>query len=225
MCYETAVMRLLTCSSLALVILGVAACQQPAPAPAQEAPTKDAPATATPAADAKTAPGTAVTKTAADGEEVMDGCPGEEDSAGAEEEHAGCGEIEAATAKEGHFGKPFALDKRESLTAATTRLASVEAGETVQVTGTVDSVCKKKGCWMVIKDGDNSARIFTHAGKFFMPVDTNKGRKVVVEGELKPKTMSERFAKHLAEDKGDDPSTVKGPTKEWVLNATSAELL
>jgi hypothetical protein len=100
-----------------------------------------------------------------------------------------------------------------------------DAAETVQVTGTVDAVCQKKGCWMILKDGDVTARVFTHAGDFYLPVDTNKGRKVVVEGELKAKQVSQKFAQHLEEDKGGDPSKVTGPQRELVLDATSLTLL
>ena len=109
-------------------------------------------------------------------DEVMDDCPGES------ADHAACGSIERASDEEGHFGQPFTVEKREELKAAAARLSSGAEGEKVLVTGTVDSVCKKKGCWMVIKDGDVTARVFTHAGKFFMPIGTNAGRKAVEHG-------------------------------------------
>jgi Domain of unknown function (DUF4920) len=220
-------MRTSITMSFAALLLGAVACQQPAPTPSAETPSPKAaspealspealsPEALSPAKVSDSKPASAT------GDDVMDGCPGGEDGG----DHAACGQAAQASASDGHFGQPFALQSREGLSAATTRLASAKAGETVQVTGTVDAVCKKKGCWMVIKDGDVTARVFTHAGKFFMPVGTNKGRKAVVEGELKARTMSEKFAKHLAEDKGEDPSSVSGPSQEWVLNATSAELL
>jgi len=165
----------------------------------------------------------ATSPTAAAKPEVMDECPGEDKSA--------CGEQSPEPASsdqdQKHFGGAFALDKPEALGAALKRLGdkSEGEGETVQVSGTVDAVCKKKGCWMVLKDGNVSARVFTHAGNFYLPLDTNKGRKCVVEGALEPKTVSEKFAKHLAEDQGKDPSKVAGEQREWVLQATSIELL
>jgi hypothetical protein len=95
----------------------------------------------------------------------------------------------------------------------------------VQVSGTVEAVCKKKGCWMELKDGDTSAKVFTYAGEFFLPVSIAKGRKAVVEGKLKVKTMTQGFAKHLAEDQGEDPSAVTGPQKKLVIDAHSIKLL
>ena len=93
------------------------------------------------------------------------------------------------------------------------------------MSGTVEAVCKKKGCWMELRDGDTSAKVFTYAGEFFLPIDTAKGRKAVVEGTLKVKTMTQKFAKHLAEDQGVDPSTVTGPQKKLVIDAKSIKLL
>jgi hypothetical protein len=162
---------------------------------------------------------TAATAAAAAKPELMEECPGEDKSS--------CGDQspEPASADQKHFGGAFAVDKREELSAALKRLGDNSKGETVQVSGTVDAVCKKKGCWMVLKDGDITARVFTHAGDFYLPLDTNKGRKCIVEGALEPKTVSEKFAKHLAEDQGKDPSKVAGEQREWVLQATSIELL
>lgn len=187
---------LFTLGALSMGALGVIGCEQ-APAP-----TKDAPPETAEAAKPEAA-------------EVMDECPGEQKDS--------CGDAQEAAADESRFGKGFALGEREALSAVTQRLK--DDGATVQVSGTVDSVCAKKGCWMVLRDGDVTARVFTHAGDFYLPINTAKGRKAVVEGQLKAKTISEKFAKHLAEDKGEDPATVQGDQREWVMDATAIELL
>jgi uncharacterized protein DUF4920 len=162
------------------------------------APTKDAPAA------------TAAAATAA----PMSECPGHED-------HACGADAPPAAADQQHFGNPFQL-------AAAEPLAGV-AGKTdkrvVQVRGTVDAVCQARGCWMVLKDGDVTARVFTHAGNFFLPIGTNRGRAAVVEGELEARTVSESFAKHLEQDRGGDPAKVQGDQKELVIQATSVRLL
>lgn len=164
----------------------------------------------------KDAPPTESAAAAAKADDVMDECPGK--AAGHE-----CSETPPADANKTHFGQAFELDKREGLSAAAARLGDAE--EVVQVTGVVEAVCKKKGCWMELRDGDASAKVFTYAGEFFLPVDTAKGRKAVVEGTLKVKTMTQKFAKHLAEDQGEDPSKVKGPVKKLVIDAKSISLL
>lgn len=148
--------------------------------------------------------------------EMMDECPGK--TAG----HS-CSDTPPADAASTHFGRAFQLSENEPLSAAAARVGDAE--ETVQVSGTVEAVCKKKGCWMELKDGDTSAKVFTYAGEFFLPVGTAKGRKAVVEGKLKVKTMTEKFAQHLAEDQGEDPSKVTGPQRKIVIEAESISLL
>ena len=43
----------------------------------------------------------------------------------------------------------------------------------------------------------------------------------VVEGALKVKVFTEAQAKHLAEDAGEDPATVTGETREFLVTATA----
>lgn len=96
-------------------------------------------------------------------------------------------------------------------------------GEVVRVSGKVDSVCQKAGCWMVLKDGEAKVRIFTKDHGFFLPRDI-AGRGAEVEGTLRAKTLSKKFAKHLAEDKGGDPKAVTGPRREYILTASAVAL-
>jgi hypothetical protein len=150
------------------------------------------------------------------GDDVMDGCPG-----GAKADHGTCG-AEAANGKDGLFGSPLSKTSAEPLATVAGRLG--EAAETVQVSGTVDSVCQKAGCWMVLKDGETTARIFTKGHGFFLPKDI-AGQKALVEGEIKAKTISEKFAKHLEQDNGGDPDKVKGDQRELVMDATTVKLV
>ena len=163
------------------------------------APTKEA------AASTAAAPATAA---------AMNECPGHED-------HTCGGDTPAAAPDQQHFGNPFQLAAAEPLAG----VAGTGDKRVVQVKGTVDAVCQKRGCWMVLKDGDVTARVFTHAGNFFLPIGTNRGRAAVVEGELEARTVSEGFAKHLEEDRGGDPAKVQGDQKELVIQATSVRLL
>jgi hypothetical protein len=192
-----------------LVLVALAACNDP-PAPTKE-----------PAAQAATAAAAQPGSTAA----PLAECPGHaKGSCGAEaaEAHHSCGgESPPAAADAQHFGNPFRLAATEPLSGAAGR----NEKRVVQVKGTVDAVCQKKGCWMVLKDGDVTARVFTHAGNFFLPIGTSRGRGAVVEGELEARTVKEEFARHLEEDKGGDPSKVKGDQQELVIQATSVKLL
>jgi len=140
-------------------------------------------------------------------------------------EHLGCGgaPVEAAApsveerASE-HFGAPFTLADAAPLA---TVLAGLGEGsdEPVLVSGTIHQVCQKKGCWMVVRDGEAEVRVTMKDYGFFVPMDA-QGKATVVEGTLAPRTFTEAQARHLAEDAGEDPSKVEGEVREYVLTAS-----
>lgn len=143
-----------------------------------------------------------------------------------EGKEAGCehgGNAEAKKVEGGtHFGGAFAIDQSKPLGAV---LAGATDGQelTVRVSGQIDKVCQKMGCWMVVKDGDVEARVVMKDHAFTVPLDS-KGKPAQVEGVLKVRVYSEAQAKHLAEDGGEDPSKVQGEKKELVLTATAVEI-
>ncbi len=149
-------------------------------------------------------------------------------------EHAGCiydgteasgagvcgkAEPDAPTQSTGHFGSAFAATSPVPLTAA----IGANTTGVVLVSGTVEAVCQKKGCWMVVKDGTNSARVMMKDHAFAVPVDS-RGKSVLVEGELSKRTFNEAQVKHLEQDRGGDPSAVAGARDEYVLTATAVEI-
>lgn len=210
--------------SLPLTCMLLAAGCTSAPAPAASA---DKPPAAEPARPAELAK-PAETKLAAaepkaDAEE--EGCI-YKDAAKEKHDEADCphggGHGEAAgSATPGHFGAVFALKDPKPL--AQVLAGAKEFKEPVQVSGEVDSVCQKKGCWMVMKDGEAQARILMKDHAFTMPMDT-KGKPVVVEGTIEARTFNEAQVKHLEKDAGRDPAAVAGERTEYVLTATGIEL-
>lgn len=109
-------------------------------------------------------------------------------------------------------------------TAIGTVLANADqyAGKPQKFSGRVTKVCQKKGCWMVMADGEKSARVMFGEDDFFIPTDTSG--EAVVFGTLTAKTMSESMAKHLAKDSGQDPDKVVGEVQEVQITATSVML-
>lgn len=87
--------------------------------------------------------------------------------------------------------------------------------------GRITQVCQNMGCWLVLADGERSARVFSNHA-FFLPKDSS-GR-AVVYGTLGQRTVSEAMARHLAEDGGEDPSSVTGAQVEYRIDAYSVEL-
>jgi hypothetical protein len=226
----------------------VAAEAQPAPETAEGQPASaEAPVAAT-AEPGTTAPPTTASDPhagcgdhakAAEGTAAADphaGC-GEHDkaaegAAAAADPHAGCGDHAAMAAAEGdkaaptgeaqHLGETFTLASAEPLGQV---LAKAQDGEaTVRVDGTIAKVCQKKGCWMVVRDGDLEARVVMKDYGFFVPMDA-AGKKASIEGVLKVKVFNEAQAKHLAEDGGEDPNAVTGEKKEFLLTASAIDIV
>ncbi|MDZ7716430.1 MAG: DUF4920 domain-containing protein [Balneolaceae bacterium] len=92
--------------------------------------------------------------------------------------------------------------------------------KTVTTEGTINKVCQKKGCFFILQSGGKMARISFQDYSFFVPTNTS-GAKVKLNGTFSVKTISEKDAKHYAEDAGNDPDAIKGPQKEYALVATS----
>lgn len=208
-------LALITC------ILAVAACDNSKPAADKAADAgkakAEAPATKDGAKDGEKV-------AAADGEhDEANGCiyaEGEKDEKHDAEE--GCphgeqadGEGALAAKTDGHFGEPFSQKDATPLAKA----IETESKDGVLVSGEVEAVCQKKGCWMVVKDGDVSARVLMKDHGFSVPMDS-RGKKVQVEGTLTSREFTEAQVKHLEKDGGGDPDKVSGTRKEHVLTAS-----
>ncbi len=118
-----------------------------------------------------------------------------------------------------HFGATFALIANQPLSKSLT--AKPETA--IQVTGTIDKVCKKKGCWMVLKDGESQARVLMKNYGFTVPLNS-AGKQAAVEGTIKTRVFTEGQVKHLAEDGGEDPSKVTGTRTEYVITASGIRI-
>lgn len=143
-----------------------------------------------------------------------------EGHAHAHDEGQGCEHGEAApTESTGHFGAAFALTDAKPLS---TVLASTVPSEPVKVTGTVGKVCQKKGCWMVIQDGEKTARVLVKDHAFAIPMD-GEGKAAIVEGTIEVKQLTEANVAHLKQD-GDSSLQGDAAREEYFLHATAVEL-
>jgi hypothetical protein len=130
------------------------------------------------------------------------------------------GAVAAPGESTGHFGAAFAVVDAQPL--STVLASGTLPTEAIKVSGTVDSVCQKKGCWMVIKDGDMQARVVVKDHAFAIPMD-GEGKAATVEGTLVLEDRSEANVAHLKQD-GDDTLVGDGPRQEYTLHATAVEL-
>lgn len=93
----------------------------------------------------------------------------------------------------------------------------VKVGDTlhVQTTGTVVSVCQKKGCWMKMDLGnDKTMMVHFKDYAFFLPKDCS-GKKVVMDGIAFIDVTPVDQLRHYAED--------AGKSKEEIEKITEAE--
>lgn len=97
---------------------------------------------------------------------------------------------------------------------------------TILIHGVVSDVCKKMGCWMIIKDGTAVVRVVFKHHDFTVPKNS-AGKHVVIEGELTQLTISEADARHYAEDAGKSKKQVTaivGEHKEYVFEANGVRI-
>jgi hypothetical protein len=101
-------------------------------------------------------------------------------------------------------------------------VAEKKFNTSIALTATVAEVCQVKGCWMILVDGDTKVRVTFKDYGFFMPKDL-AGAKVVVEGVLSEEVLSEKDARHYAEDAGKSKAEIakiKGDQRELGFEAT-----
>lgn len=96
--------------------------------------------------------------------------------------------------------------------------------------GEVNSVCQKKGCWMVISPVDGNAPEFMVKFKdygFFVPKDI-AGEKVVLHGKAFRQVTTVAALKHYAMDAGKSQAeidAITAPEEELIFIADGVELL
>ncbi len=130
-----------------------------------------------------------------------------------------------AAQKSEHFGEAFTDAKSVSLKDVLADVGKF-SGKTIKVEGEITEVCQAKGCWLVVTDGKQEMRVKFKDYGFFVPKDAS-GRKVILEGIVEKKTISEDHAKHIAHESGgkQDPEKIKGPQEIIQMTAAGVEIL
>lgn len=87
--------------------------------------------------------------------------------------------------------------------------------------GRVGKVCQKKGCWMMLTDGEAMVRVNT-GYRYFLPTDASGD--AVVYGILERWQVDAREAAHLARDAGEAAPATTQPTFEWRIDALAIRI-
>ena len=82
-----------------------------------------------------------------------------------------------------------------------------------KLSGTVNEVCQKKGCWMTLDmGGGSSMRVRFKDYGFFMPKDAS-GRTAIIEGWAHREVTPVDILKHYAEDEGQSQAEIDAITE------------
>ncbi|WP_196885534.1 DUF4920 domain-containing protein [Aureivirga sp. CE67] len=111
---------------------------------------------------------------------------------------------EKAPEKMAFFGEKFEKDGSISKTAMFERYNNLKPGDTIDVkfNSTVNSVCKKKGCWTkVALDENNEAMVRFKDYGFFLPMNSENSD-ITVNGKAFITEISVNELKHYAKDAG-----------------------
>ncbi|MDX6769924.1 MAG: DUF4920 domain-containing protein [Elusimicrobiota bacterium] len=124
------------------------------------------------------------------------------------------------------FGAPLTVVETTPLAEA---LAEPEAfaGKEIAVEAVVTKACRKKGCWMVLKDGDREVRVTFKDYGFFVP-KTLADRRARVQGTVARQTLSVKDARHFLKDEGASREAIKkvtAPVESVSFVATGVALL
>lgn len=127
------------------------------------------------------------------------------------------------------FGEKISADGAISLAALNKELSQSDTVKT-KLVGKVESVCKKKGCWMnIVSDEAGAEPIFVKFKDygFFMPLDC-EGQKVVMDGIAYKEVTPVDELRHYAEDEGksaEEIAAITEPVEELKFMASGVIML
>ncbi|MCE6989241.1 DUF4920 domain-containing protein [Dyadobacter sp. CY323] len=111
-----------------------------------------------------------------------------------------------------HFGKEI-NDKKAIEAKALPAKMGDKTEMQAKVSGTVESVCQVKGCWMKVNlDNGETMRVMFKDYGFFVPKDIT-GKTVVFEGEAQKKMVPVEHLQHYAKDAGQTKEEIEKITK------------
>jgi hypothetical protein len=137
---------------------------------------------------------------------------------------AAAAEAERAIPTGDDYGAGLTLQEITPLHEVVSR-PELHVDRTLLVKGRIRDVCQKKGCWMVLTDGESQMRVRFADYGFFVPKDSS-GKDAYVEGRAAAEEVSEKEARHYEAEASDgDPSKVHGPQRVVSFTATGVRLV
>ncbi|MDG1477025.1 MAG: DUF4920 domain-containing protein [Vicingaceae bacterium] len=120
--------------------------------------------------------------------------------------------IEEVTVEISKHGEEITEDGAISTTEFLAQFDGKEALET-KITGSIEEVCSKKGCWMTMNlSDDKNMRVTFKDYEFFVPLDAG-GKETIIQGTATMDTTTVEMLKHYAEDAGDSQEEIDAITE------------
>jgi hypothetical protein len=108
-----------------------------------------------------------------------------------------CAAAVAVAGEPGSYGKPLPQGTSTPVAQAIAAF-DAHAGKPARFSGRITQVCQAKGCWMVLEDDGQTARVMFGDHAFALPKDS-RGR-AEVHGVLSRKELTPAQVQHLQED-------------------------
>jgi hypothetical protein len=122
------------------------------------------------------------------------------------------------------YGAGITLSEVADLAEVVADPAKYEDGA-VLVRGRISDACQRKGCWLILSEGDRQLQVRFADYGFFVPKDC-RGKQAYVEGRVKAETLSEDEARHYAEESlAGDPGAIRGPQAVVSFTATGVRIV
>lgn len=121
------------------------------------------------------------------------------------------------------FGSEFPDDAQFFALGYLVRNSNVFEGQEIATSGTIKQVCQKKGCFFILTDGKNEARITFKDYEFFIPTNS-AGKEVRLVGTFDVKELSEEEGRHYAKDAEEDLDELKGQQVEYQIEASTVKI-
>jgi len=122
------------------------------------------------------------------------------------------------------FGAGLTLTEVDDLSDVV-RQPELFADRPVLVRARVYDVCQRRGCWMVLRDGDAEVRVQFKDYGFFVPRDCT-GQVAYVEGRVTTQEIGASETQHYAEESlRGDPGGGEGPQRVVAIEATGVRLV
>ncbi len=119
---------------------------------------------------------------------------------------------------EKNFGETITAADAMTYEKLLSKLEIQDSLSNIKVSGKVDAVCQKKGCWMtIVSDEEGKEEMFVKFKDygFFMPLDL-AGSEVVMRGNAYREVTSVDELRHYAEDEGKSPEEIEKITEPEV---------